>query len=70
MRTSVFMFQFTAVKMFKPELEKGERNPYTTGDEIGNPYMKDLELDIEEKDVIDVLNLLESKGYDISKFKT
>lgn len=68
MKTSIFMFELKAVKMFKPELEKGERNPYTNGDEIGNPYMRDIKIDIEEDDVKDVLNLLNSKGYDISKF--
>ena len=36
--------------------------------EIGNPYMKDLKLDIKEEDIIDVLNLLESKGYNVSNF--
>jgi len=68
MKINVFLFKLTAVKMFKPELEKGERNPYTKGDEIGNPYMKDMTLDIEEKDIKDVLNLLENKGYDVSNF--
>jgi hypothetical protein len=68
MKTSVFMFQLTAVKMFKPELEKGERNPYTKGDEIGNPYMRDIKLDIEEEHVKEVLKLLENKGYDVSNF--
>ncbi|MDP4084695.1 MAG: hypothetical protein Q8934_08790 [Bacillota bacterium] len=68
MKINVFMFQLTAVKMFKPELEKGERNPYTKRGEIGNPYMKDIKLDIEEEHIKDVLNLLESKGYDVSKF--
>jgi len=62
------MFQLTAVKMFKPELEKGERNPYTTGNEIGNPYMRDITLDIKEVDVKDILNLLAAKGYNIEKF--
>ncbi len=62
------MFELTAIKMFKPELEKGERNPYTKGDEIGNPYMRDLKINIEEEDVKDVLSLLEGKGYDVSKF--
>jgi hypothetical protein len=68
MKKSVFMFQLTAVKMFKPELDKGERNPYTKGDEIGNPYMRDIKLDIEEEHIKEVLKLLESKGYDVSKF--
>lgn len=69
MKTSVFMFELTAVKMFKPELDKGERNPYTTGNEIGNPYMRDIKIEIKEDDVEDVLELLKRKGYDISKFK-
>lgn len=68
LKTNLFMFEFKATKMFIPELEKGERNPYTTGDEIGNPYMRDVKIDIEEEDVKDVINLLESKGYDVSKF--
>lgn len=69
MKTSIFMYELIAVKMFKPELKKGERNPYTSGDEIGNPYMKDLKLEIKEEDAIDILDLLKRKGYDISKFK-
>ncbi|PGT83285.1 hypothetical protein [Bacillus sp. AFS040349] len=69
MKISLFMFKLSAVKMFKPELEKGERNPYTKGDEIGNPYMKDIKLDIKEEDVKEVLQLLEGKGYDVSNFK-
>ena len=69
MKTRVFYFRLTAKKMFRPELEKGERNPYTTGDEIGNPYMEDLKLDINEDDINDVLDLLESKGYDVSKMR-
>ncbi|PTY89747.1 hypothetical protein [Heyndrickxia sporothermodurans] len=68
MEIDIFMFQLTAVKMFKPELEKGEKNPYTKGNEIGNPYMRDIKLDIEEEHIKDVLNLLQSKGYDVSKF--
>ena len=69
MKTRVFYFRLTATKMFKPELDKGERNPYTTGDEIGNPYMKDLEIQINEDDINEVLELLESKGYDVSKMR-
>lgn len=70
MKTHSFMFQLTAKKMYQPELDKGERNPYTKEDEIGNPYMKDIKIDIEEEHVKDVLNLLESKGYDVSKFNS
>lgn len=55
--------------MFQPELDKGEVNPYTTGDEIGNPYMKDIKLDIAEDDFPEVLELLERKGYDVSRFQ-
>ena len=69
MKIDVFAFRVKAVKMFKPELEKGERNPYTQGDEIGNPYMKDVVLDIDEEDVKDVLDLLENRGYNVSIFK-
>lgn len=69
MKIDIRGFEIKAVKLFKPEVEKGERNPYTSGDEIGNPYMRDVVLNIEENDVKDVLDLLEGKGYDVSKFK-
>lgn len=67
MKTRLVMFQLKATKMFTPELDKGERNPYTTGKEIGNPYMEDIKIDIKEEDIQDVLELLDSKGYDVSK---
>lgn len=60
MRTSLFLFQLKATKMYLPELDKGERNPYTTGDQVGNPYMKDIKIDIKDEDVKDVLELLQS----------
>ena len=60
------MPKLVITKVFKPELDKGERNPYTTGDEIGNPYMKDVEIEIEDDDYNAVLQLLKSKGYDTS----
>lgn len=69
MKVDFFMFQLQATKMFTPELDKGEKNPYTTGDEIGNPYMKDIKIDVKEKDMMDILNLLDSKGYDTSQFE-
>lgn len=68
MKINLFMFELKAKKMFIPELEKGETNPYTTGDEIGNPFMKDIKIDIKENDIKEVLELLKSKGYDTSHF--
>lgn len=53
-------------KVYTPELDKGERNPYTTGKEIGNPYLKEVEIQIEEEHYDDVLQLLKDKGYDTS----
>lgn len=58
MKTSISTFQLKALKMYIPELEKGERNP----------YIKDLTLDIKKEDIKDVLTLLENKGYDIAEF--
>lgn len=40
MKTNLFGFKLVAKKMYFPELDKGEHNPNTTGDEIDNPYMK------------------------------
>lgn len=69
MKTDLFMFQLKAVKMFIPQLDKGERNPYTTGSQVGNPFMKDLKIEIKDDDIQDVLELLKSKGYDVSKME-
>ena len=66
MKSRIAMPKLVATKVFKPELDKGERNPYTTGNEIGNPYMKDVEIKIEIDDYNAVLQLLKSKGYDTS----
>ena len=69
MKTRIAGFNLKATKIFKPELDKGEKNPYTSGEEIGNPYMKDVQISIEEEDIKEVLELLESKGYDVSTLK-
>ncbi|WP_407268897.1 hypothetical protein [Radiobacillus sp. PE A8.2] len=69
MRTELFGFKLTATKMHVPELDKGERNPYTSGDEIGNPYFKDKKIEIKEDDVMEVLRLLKQKGYDVSSLE-
>lgn len=66
MKKRIAMPRLVVTMVFTPELEKGERNPYTTGDEIGNPYMKDREIKIEVDDYNAVLQLLKSKGYDTS----
>lgn len=63
------MFELKAVKMFIPELDKGEKNPYVNEeDELGNPYMKNRTIHIKE-DAKDVLNLLEKKDYDVSEMQ-
>ncbi|OZU89042.1 hypothetical protein CIL03_08475 [Virgibacillus indicus] len=67
MKTSLFNFKLLATKMYIPELEKGESNPYTTGDEAGNPYMKDIVIEIQEKHFLEILGLLKQMGYDTSK---
>ncbi|KRG13395.1 hypothetical protein ACA29_08550 [Lederbergia galactosidilytica] len=74
MRTSLFLVQLKATRMYLSELDKGERNPYTTADQVGNPYMKDVKIDIKDEDVKDVLELLQSIGlqsigYDVSKLQ-
>jgi hypothetical protein len=68
LKTRVFHFRLEATKMFTPELDKGERNPYTSGHEIGNPYMQDINIKIEDDDANELLEWLRDKGYNTSKF--
>ncbi|MFD1707368.1 hypothetical protein ACFSCZ_11570 [Siminovitchia sediminis] len=68
MKTFLSGFRLTALKAHYPELEKGERNPYT---EIGNPYVKDIEIKIEDEveHVKEILEFLQQQGNDVSEMR-
>lgn len=68
MKVSLINFKLTGYKMFIPERDKGEMNPYTSGEERYNPFMKKETILIDQNDIPDVLALLEKKGYDVAKF--
>ena len=63
-------FILNALKVYTPEPDKGEKNPYTKGEEVYNPFMKECYLDINDEDVCELLEFLSQKGYDISVFES
>lgn len=69
MKIKLARLTLVGTNVYTPEEAKGETNPYTTGEESWNPYVKDWNIEIRSEDYQELLQFLEEKKYDVSAFQ-